>query len=196
MGVRGRRCRRDAVTRARPCRQDLVPIRTGELEEHIVADVAWAAGCYVDWTGDEAFAAGPGRELFVRDRALLGVADRVDADGRGHIHGVIGPDEYHEPVDDNAFTNVMARWNLRRAAELRPGRRRTGRESREWLALADALVDGYDPETRLYEQFAGFFALGAADHRRRSRRAGRSPPTCCSGRERVPARRSSSRPTC
>ena len=26
---------------------------------------------------------------------------------------MIGPDEYHEPVDDNAFTNVMARWNLR-----------------------------------------------------------------------------------
>ena len=27
----------------------LVPIRTGMLEEHIVADVAWAAACYVDW---------------------------------------------------------------------------------------------------------------------------------------------------
>ena len=30
-----------------------------------------------------------------------------------HIDGVIGPDEYHESVSDNAFTNVMARWNLR-----------------------------------------------------------------------------------
>jgi len=34
---------------------------------------------------------------------------------------VIGPDEYHEPVDDNAFTNVMARWNLRRAVRLTEG---------------------------------------------------------------------------
>ena len=69
---------------------------------------------------------------------------------------MIGPDEYHEPVDDNAFTNVMARWNLRRAARLdgvAPDERAT------WLRLADSLVDGYDPETGIYEQFAGFFDL-------------------------------------
>ena len=28
---------------------------------------------------------------------------------------VIGPDEYHEAVDVNAFTNVMAQWNIERA---------------------------------------------------------------------------------
>ena len=69
---------------------------------------------------------------------------------------MIGPDEYHEAVDDNAFTNVMARWNLRRAATL------SGLDERErasWLELADALVDGYDERTGLYEQFAGYFGL-------------------------------------
>ena len=40
-----------------------------------------------------------------------------EADGRRHIRHVIGPDEYHEDVDDNAFTNVMARWNIARALE-------------------------------------------------------------------------------
>ena len=30
---------------------------------------------------------------------------------------MIGPDEYHEDVDDNAFTNVMARWNIARGLE-------------------------------------------------------------------------------
>ena len=50
------------------------------------------------------------------DGSLLGVPDPLRPDGSAHIYGVIGPDEYHEPVDDNAFTNVMARWNLRRAA--------------------------------------------------------------------------------
>ena len=50
-------------------------------------------------------------------------ASRIEPDehGRGHIRGVIGPDEYHERVDDNAFTNVMARWNLRRAADAAAG---------------------------------------------------------------------------
>jgi trehalose/maltose hydrolase-like predicted phosphorylase len=69
---------------------------------------------------------------------------------------VIGPDEYHEPVDDNAFTNVLARWNLRQAAAL------DGVDEDEraaWLATADALVDGYDRASGLYEQFAGFFEL-------------------------------------
>ena len=93
-----------------------VAIRTGELEEHIVADIAWAAGCYVDWSGDTAFATGPGRELFTETARYWASRIRVDRSGRAHIYGVIGPDEYHEPVDDNAYTNVMAQWNLRRAA--------------------------------------------------------------------------------
>jgi hypothetical protein len=134
----------------------VIPIRTGTLEEHVTADVAWAAAAYVDWTGDEEFAAGPGRELLVETARYWASRIRLGADGRGHIYGVIGPDEYHEPVDDNAFTNVMARWNLRKAAALDgvdDGERAT------WLATAESLVDGYDPQTGLYEQFAGFFDL-------------------------------------
>jgi trehalose/maltose hydrolase-like predicted phosphorylase len=135
---------------------ETVPIRTGLLEEHITADVAWAAACYSDWTGDADFAAGPGRELLVETARYWASRIRLDPNGRGHIYGVIGPDEYHEPVDDNAYTNVMARWNLRRAAQSDG----VGAEERaRWLALADALVDGYDPSSGLYEQFAGFFAL-------------------------------------
>ena len=133
-----------------------IPIRTGLLEDHLTADVAWAAACYVAWTGDEEFAAGPGRDLLVESARYWVSRIRLDPDGRGHVYGVIGPDEYHEPVDDNAFTNVMARWNLRQAAAL------DGVDEDErttWLAAAEALVDGYDPETGLYEQFAGFFAL-------------------------------------
>ncbi len=38
------------------------------------------------------------------------------ADGDYHIHGVTGPDEYTTVVNDNAFTNLMARMNLRYAA--------------------------------------------------------------------------------
>jgi trehalose/maltose hydrolase-like predicted phosphorylase len=138
----------------------VVPIRTGELEDHITADLAWAAAFYLDWTGDEAFAAGPGRELLVDSARYWASRLRTDNKGRAHIYGVIGPDEYHEPVDDNAYTNVMARWTLRRAAAALAGCDEVGQaEGRTWLELADALVDGYDPETGIYEQFAGFFRL-------------------------------------
>jgi trehalose/maltose hydrolase-like predicted phosphorylase len=130
----------------------IVPIRTGELEEHITADVAWAAACYLDWTGDTSFEPAA-RELLLETARYWASRIRLDSAG-AHIYGVIGPDEYHEPVDDNSFTNVMARWNLRRAAAL------AERDERErFLKLADALVDGYDPRTRLYEEFAGFFRL-------------------------------------
>jgi trehalose/maltose hydrolase-like predicted phosphorylase len=130
-------------------------IRTGELEEHITADVAWAAGCYLDWTGDEEFAVGPGRELMLETARYWASRVRLDGEGRGHIYGVIGPDEYHEPVDDNAFTNVMARWNLRRAAAATQDES----ERKRWLRLTRALIDGYDPMSGLYEQFAGFYDL-------------------------------------
>jgi trehalose/maltose hydrolase-like predicted phosphorylase len=142
-------------TSARDQSGRLIRIRTGELEEHIVADVAWAAKCYLDWTGDDEFAAGPGRDLIVETARYWASRVRTDGDGRAHIYGVIGPDEYHESVDDNAFTNVMARWNLRAAAGLDG----ISRERAEWLRLADALVDGFDPATGIYEQFAGFHRL-------------------------------------
>jgi trehalose/maltose hydrolase-like predicted phosphorylase len=141
---------------ARLATGELVRIRTGELEEHIVGDVAWAAACYLDWTGDATFAAGPGRELLVETARFWASRIRFSADGRAHIYGVIGPDEYHDPVDDNAFTNLLASWNLRRAAALE---RIDPNERSSWLAIADALVDGYDRASGIYEQFAGFFDL-------------------------------------
>jgi trehalose/maltose hydrolase-like predicted phosphorylase/hydroxymethylpyrimidine pyrophosphatase-like HAD family hydrolase len=134
---------------------EIARIRTGESEEHIVADVAWAASCYLDWTADEAFAAGPARELLIETARYWASRIRVDRAGRAHLLGVIGPDEYHEPVDDNAFTNVMARWNLRRAAAVHGD----AAERTEWLRLAEAIVDGYDRMSGLYEQFAGFYGL-------------------------------------
>jgi len=138
-----------------------VPIRNGQAEEHIVADVAWAAWQYAAWTGDEAFLAGPGLPLLVETARYWASRARLDDAGRAHIDGVIGPDEYHGPVDDNAFTNVLARWNLRRAAELAdrvPGSAQAD-EVRTWRSVADALVDGYDAETGVSEQFAGYNRL-------------------------------------
>jgi trehalose/maltose hydrolase-like predicted phosphorylase len=138
---------------------DEIAIYTGQREEHIVADVAWAVGCYLDWTGDQAFRDGPGKRLLVETARYWTSRVERDADGSGHIRGVIGPDEYHELVDDNAYTNVMARWNLRRAHTETNDADIDHTERASWLELADGLVDGYEPETGVYEQFAGFFDL-------------------------------------
>ncbi|MGB8020972.1 MAG: beta-phosphoglucomutase family hydrolase [Candidatus Nanopelagicales bacterium] len=136
-----------------------IPIMTGQHEEHIVADVAWAAMEYVAWSGDDDFLRGPGRELVLDTARYWASRVRVDERG-GHIDRVIGPDEYHELVDDNAFTNVMARWNLRRAVELaEEGTDVPAEEVAKWRRVADVLVDNYDPASGLYEQFAGYNGL-------------------------------------
>jgi trehalose/maltose hydrolase-like predicted phosphorylase len=137
-----------------------VRILTGEQEDHIVADVPWAACRYADWTGDTALLDGPGRDLLLDTARYWLSRARWDEHRLAHIDRVIGPDEYHVGVDDNAYTNVMARWNLRRAAEL--AERAGGAapdEIRAWRRLADALVDGYDPATGRYRQFADFDEL-------------------------------------
>ncbi len=150
---------RDVTPRRAPDRHGgWTQITTGELEEHIVADVAWAAACYTEWSGDRRFAEGPGRELILQCARWWASRAQLDDDGRAHIRDVVGPDEYHEHVDDNAYTNVMARWNLRRAAAL-PADALDSAERRRFLELAQALVDGYDPATGIYEQFSGFHRL-------------------------------------
>jgi trehalose/maltose hydrolase-like predicted phosphorylase len=135
-----------------------VEILTGEREEHITADVAWAMVRHATWTRHSGILTVE-EQLLLRDTARYWESRaRVGDDGRAHVDDVIGPDEYHEDVDDNAFTNGMARWNLREAAQRCGGLARPGEQER-WRTLADALVDGYDARTGVHEQFAGYFDL-------------------------------------
>ncbi|GAA5107742.1 glycosyl hydrolase family 65 protein [Haloechinothrix salitolerans] len=138
---------------------ETVAIKTGLWEEHITADVAWSAWHYARWSDDTAFLRGPGRQLLVATARYWTSRCRLAADGTAHIDTVIGPDEYHEGVSDNAFTNIMARWNLRTAAELVERATGSSPETRRWRRVAATLVDGYQPGTGRYEQFAGYFAL-------------------------------------
>jgi trehalose/maltose hydrolase-like predicted phosphorylase len=136
----------------------LMPILTGKREEHVTADVAWAAARYADWVG-LGDANRPELPLLLETARYWASRCRRDADGSAHIEQVIGPDEYHECVDDNAYTNGMARWNLRAAAD---AARRAGivnEEANQWRQLADRIVEGYDATTGRYEQFAGYYKL-------------------------------------
>jgi trehalose/maltose hydrolase-like predicted phosphorylase len=133
-----------------------VPIVTGQFEEHVTAGVAWAAVHYASWGGRPARLVTP---LLLETARYWASRCRIDDDGRAHIDGVIGPDEYHERVNDNAYTNVMARWNLRAAADAADRAGTAHGESSRWRDLAGRLADGYDPVTGRYEQFAGYFGL-------------------------------------
>ncbi|MEA1834898.1 glycosyl hydrolase family 65 protein [Methylobacterium durans] len=151
-----------------------IEILTGKMEHHISADVAYAVWQYWRATGDDDFFRNAGAEILLETARFWASRAVVEADGRRHIRGVIGPDEYHEAVDDNAFTNVMARWNIVRALEalellwqrwpdhasaLQDKLALEDRELDDWQDAIARIVTCLDPTTGLYEQFAGFHAL-------------------------------------
>jgi alpha,alpha-trehalose phosphorylase len=91
----------------------------GTAQYHINADIMYALRKYVQATGDEQFLRECGAEMLVETARLwLDLGFYSDAkDGKFCINGVTGPDEYNAVVNNNAYTNLMARENLRYAAQ-------------------------------------------------------------------------------
>ncbi|MBN9194024.1 glycoside hydrolase family 65 protein [Microbacterium sp.] len=91
----------------------------GTAQYHINADVSYALAKYVRATGDVDFLYREGVDVAVETARLWATLGFWRSNGGTesfHIHGVTGPDEYTTVVNDNLFTNVMARFNLRFAA--------------------------------------------------------------------------------
>jgi trehalose/maltose hydrolase-like predicted phosphorylase len=166
----------------------VVAIMCGKQEQHISADVAFAVWQYWQATRDEGFLLDAGAEILLETGRFWSSRAELEADGQRHIRGVIGPDEYHEHIDDNAFTNVMARWTIRRALDVSalllarwPERwtalaARLGIDDAElasWLDAAETIATGLHPQTGLFEQFAGYSGLEEIDL---ANYAGRSVP--------------------
>jgi alpha,alpha-trehalose phosphorylase len=88
----------------------------GTAQFHINTDIAYAIRRHVDVRGDPGFLVETGAEMLVETARMWVDLGFFGEDDRFHIHGVTGPDEYTAMVDDNAYTNLMARLNLRYAA--------------------------------------------------------------------------------
>lgn len=94
-----------------------IKIWSGFIEQHITADVAYGTWQYYTVTGDDDFMDRCGYELILDTAKFWASRLEEGEDGLLHINDVVGPDEYKEHVDDNAFTNYMAAWNIRKAME-------------------------------------------------------------------------------
>jgi kojibiose phosphorylase len=154
--------------------QTQIPVLTGREEHHISADVAWATWRYWEATRDEEFLLQVGAEIVLETARFWSSRARRGTDGYFHIAPVIGPDEYHEGIRDNSYTNLLAKWNLERGLEVAHLLRTTDRAAwrslvrrlkldpgdlARWRLVADQLTIWFDLETLLYEQFEGFFGL-------------------------------------
>ncbi len=135
----------------------------GTAAFHIGADIADAVVRYIRASDDDEFEATIGLELLTETARLWRSLGHHDADGRFRIDGVTGPDEYSAVADNNVYTNLMARHNLR-AADAAAGRhpdaaRRLGVDDEEtaaWRAAADAMYVPYDEALGVHPQSDGF----------------------------------------
>jgi alpha,alpha-trehalose phosphorylase len=152
----------------------------GTAQYHIDADIAYAIDRYLTATDDTEFLRSEGAEMLVELARLfadLGFYDEGDPPAF-HIHGVTGPDEYTAVVDDNVYTNVMARFTLRFAVDVvtrlrseDPDAHRaligaTGLEddeTEEWARAADAMCVLYDAELGINPQDDAFLGHEAWD---------------------------------
>lgn len=130
------------------------PMRTffKDKQVHISAAVVYALDKYVRITGDTSVLDEGGYDV-IREcarfyRSLL--LKKVDSEAY-EIHDVIGPDEYHERVNNNAYTNAMARFVLRAAAKYL--------NEREYAELAEKIYIPQANQDGVIEQFDGYFDL-------------------------------------
>ncbi|MCL2794365.1 MAG: hypothetical protein FWD85_03550 [Microbacteriaceae bacterium] len=94
-------------------------IWAGFIKHHLTSDVAFAVKTYIDVTGDVAWAQARGFEILL-DTARYWPSRLEWHEGRGRyeLTDVVGPDEYQEHVDNNAYTNYGAHWNMTAAIGL------------------------------------------------------------------------------
>ena len=145
----------------------------GTAQYHINADIMYALRKYVQATGDEQFLHDRGAEMLVETARLwldLGFYSEAKG-GKFCINGVTGPDEYNTVVNNNAYTNLMARENLRYAVQTIETLQSTKPESyvglvdrtalepselKAWAHAAESMYVPYDERLKIIPQDDSF----------------------------------------
>lgn len=144
-------------------------------EHHVTAAVAYGIYNYIKITNDREFLLEKGAEILTETARFWASRCEYVADkDRYEINQVTGPDEWHEPVNNNLYTNYLAKWNLRYVnalvAELEKDEpehykqliEKTGltkEETAKWQEIQDKIYLPRKEGTKLLEQFEGYFEL-------------------------------------
>jgi trehalose/maltose hydrolase-like predicted phosphorylase len=153
---------------------------TGTAQYHINADIAFAIRRYYDATLDADFMKRYGVEILCETARLwVDVGAYIPAKGnRFCINGVTGPDEYQILVNNNAYTNLMARENLRFACQMLTWLKETDPaayqalaakiglqedEPAAWLKAAESMYVPYESERGIIPQDDTFLGKPAWD---------------------------------
>ena len=144
----------------------------GTAQYHINADIAYATALYTHVTGDCSFIVESGAEMIFETARIWPDLGHFSDNGEFGIYTVTGPDEYTAIVNNNLFTNLMARHHLRfaletaeylhnhhpeRYAELCARIGLTDEELALWQRIAEHMKVPFDAERLLHAQDDAFF---------------------------------------
>jgi alpha,alpha-trehalose phosphorylase len=141
----------------------------GSAQVHIDADIAYALTKYIQAAGDHGFLVREGIDILVETARMWADLGFWRSNGKPsfHIHGVTGPDEYTTVVNNNLFTNVMARYNLEQAVaatelirrehprdfeQIRARLKLEDDEVREWSQCAEGMHIPFDEGLGIHPQ--------------------------------------------
>lgn len=151
-----------------------IRIWTGDNEQHISTDIAYATLQYWHWTGDDEFMFKHGAELVLDTAVFWGSRAEKTADGRYILTNQIGPDEYHENINNSVFVNRMAVWHLTEALALLDWLHINAPEHAlrlvsaldltparlaHWQDIIAKMVIPFDADKQIHVQFDSFFDL-------------------------------------
>ncbi|WP_125708245.1 glycoside hydrolase family 65 protein [Companilactobacillus zhongbaensis] len=134
-------------------------------EIHRNGDIAFAIYNYTRYTGDKSYVLNEGSKVLTEISRFW--ADRVHFSERNNqymIHGVTGPDEYENNVDNNWNTNYLARWTLEYTLkvlkEVSPEQAKqlnvSDEEKAKWQDIVDRMYLPYDKDLNIFVQHDGF----------------------------------------
>ena len=134
-------------------------------EIHRNGDIAFAIFNYTRYTGDTSYVLNEGSKVLTEISRFW--ADRVHFSERHQqymIHGVTGPDEYENNVDNNWYTNYLAQWTLKYTLEIltqvtsvvADKLNVSDDEKNHWQDIADRMYLPYDEKLGIFVQHDGF----------------------------------------
>ena len=134
-------------------------------EIHRNGDIAFAIYNYTRYTGDKSFVLHEGSKMLTEMSRFW--SDRVHYSKRNEqymIHGVTGPDEYENNVDNNWYTNFLARWTLKYTLQILGEVSKdqfeklnvSKEEMDHWQDIVDKMYLPYDEDLGIFVQHDGF----------------------------------------
>ena len=127
----------------------------GAEEHHITGDISFAAQQYFQLTGDIAFLKSDLYDLFSNiadywcSHAIFN-----ETNNKYHILNVMGPDEYHHPVNDSTYTNVIAQMSLLNA--IKASKILNVPSKKKWIDVQENMYIPFDKIRQIHPEYDGY----------------------------------------